>query len=112
MDLWFVGIAWRLDRVRWVPRGVLAEVVRDYGLCFDVFEAEPLWGDVRLSDRELAARMCAGCPVRDECLEFELRTAGESTVGVWGGLSEDDRRELYPHWLRRGERVDGRDGAS
>ena len=26
-DLWLVGIAWRLDRLRWVPDAVLAEIV-------------------------------------------------------------------------------------
>ena len=55
-------------------------------------------------DRELAARLCAGCPVRRECLEFELRTAGAETVGVWGGLDEDDRRALHAIWSVRAAR--------
>ena len=59
-----------------------------------------------LTDRELAQRTCAGCPVQDECLELELRTAGEDTTGVWGALTDDERRELYPHWLRRGDRFE------
>jgi WhiB family redox-sensing transcriptional regulator len=67
---------------------------------------EPAWRDEPLTDRELAARLCAGCPVRDECVELELRTAGAATVGVWGGLAEDDRRELHRHWLQRGDRVE------
>jgi WhiB family redox-sensing transcriptional regulator len=45
--------------------------------------------------------MCGGCPVRDACLELELRTAGRHTVGVWGGLTDDDRRALYTHWVQR-----------
>lgn len=52
-------------------------------------------------DRELATRMCAGCPVRTECLEFELRIDGEQTVGVWGALNEEDRRALHEVWSRR-----------
>jgi len=44
--------------------------------------------------------------VQNECLELELRTAGEHSVGVWGALPEDDRRALYPHWLQRGERAE------
>ncbi|RLK60401.1 WhiB family transcriptional regulator [Actinokineospora cianjurensis] len=92
------GIAWRLDRLRWVPTSVLDAVVRRDG---DM--KEPDWSG---TDREVAARLCAECPVRDECLELELRTAGEATAGVFGGLGDEDRRALYPHWLRRGERVE------
>ena len=29
-----------------------------------------------------AKRICAGCPVRSECLEFELRALGESRHGL------------------------------
>ncbi|WP_035283577.1 WhiB family transcriptional regulator [Actinokineospora spheciospongiae] len=103
-----VGIAWRLDRLRWVPSDVLGDVVVARGACMEVYEAGDAleWTGLAQTDRALAARLCAGCPVVDECLELELRTAGESTVGVWGALGEDERRELYPHWLRRGERVE------
>ena len=37
-----------------------------------------------------AKRVCAGCPVRDECLEFAEETLQK--FGVWGGLSERQRR--------------------
>jgi WhiB family transcriptional regulator, redox-sensing transcriptional regulator len=109
-ELRLIDIAWRLDRLRWAPRGVLAEVTRRDGACMQPSSDGdlPLWSDDYLTDRELAERLCAGCPVRDECLEVELRAAGDTTVGVWGALSDDDRRAVYPHWLRRGERVDGR----
>ncbi|GAA4659654.1 MULTISPECIES: WhiB family transcriptional regulator [Amycolatopsis] len=105
-DLRLIGLAWDLDRLRWVPTDVLDDVVRRDGLCFWAWSDEP--PEAR-NDRELAARLCAGCPVLDECLELELRTAGEETVGVWGAMCEQDRRALYPHWLRRGERA-GRRG--
>ncbi|MCT9007145.1 WhiB family transcriptional regulator [Streptomyces rhizosphaerihabitans] len=39
-----------------------------------------------------AKAVCAGCPVRDECLRWALDT-GQS-VGVWGGTSEAERRAL------------------
>ncbi|TNC19416.1 WhiB family transcriptional regulator [Amycolatopsis alkalitolerans] len=103
-----IGIAWQLDRLRWAPDDVLDRIVRNDGLCFWAYiEGGPpeLAGD-DTPDRELATRFCAGCPVQDECLELELRTAGERTVGVWGAMPEDDRRALYPHWLRRGERAE------
>lgn len=106
-DRWLIEIAWRLDRLRWVPRSVLAEIVLNAGACMwpNADGELPAWLDQEQTDRELAARMCAGCPVQDECLELELRTAGDQPVGVWGALSDDDRRALYPHWLSRGERA-------
>lgn len=61
---------------------------------------EPDWDDCMSSDRELAARLCAGCPVIDQCRELDLRTAGADTTGVWGALAEDDRRALHPIWQR------------
>jgi WhiB family redox-sensing transcriptional regulator len=39
-----------------------------------------------------AKAVCVACPVRDECLEWSLVTAQDA--GVWGGLDEDERREL------------------
>ncbi|TDC95395.1 WhiB family transcriptional regulator [Saccharopolyspora aridisoli] len=106
-DLWLIGIAWRLDRLRWAPTALLTGCVRGNGLCMAEFPADvPAWLDQQLTDRDLAAAMCQGCPVADECLELELRSGGADTVNVWGGLSADDRRELHPHWLRRGERAE------
>ena len=103
-DLSLIGIAWRLDRLRWVPSDVLIDVVNGEGVCMRLSpdDAPP---DAQ-SDAELAKRLCGGCPVRDECLELELRTAGTATLGVWGGMPDDERRALHPHWLRRGERTE------
>jgi WhiB family transcriptional regulator, redox-sensing transcriptional regulator len=44
------------------------------------------------AERQLAEAkdVCAHCPVRAECLEFALRT--RQAHGVWGGLSEQERR--------------------
>jgi WhiB family transcriptional regulator, redox-sensing transcriptional regulator len=103
---WLVGIAWRLDRLRWVPDALLHEVVQRDGSCMTASTGdEPDWQGDALTDRELAGLLCSGCPVQDECLELELRTAGLETGGVWGALSEDDRRELHSYWRQRGERV-------
>ena len=52
------------------------------------------------STRE-AKKVCIGCEVRAECLELELRIAGETTVGVWGGLNVDDRLALLKVWRAR-----------
>ena|SRR2546430_1301583 len=103
-----IEIAWRLDRLRWVPRTELAEIVMRDGRCVWAYtsgDPPPLTGRDG-PDRELAARLCERCPVQDECLELELRTAGELTTGVWGALGEQDRRAMYPHWRERGERAE------
>ena len=38
-----------------------------------------------------AKRFCAACPVRRPCLEFALV---HDEFGVWGGLTEGERRRL------------------
>lgn len=43
------------------------------------------------STRE-AKRLCAECDVRAECLEYALDN--DERFGVWGGLSERERRKL------------------
>ncbi|AEA27341.1 hypothetical protein GCM10023403_39350 [Pseudonocardia benzenivorans] len=43
------------------------------------------------STRE-AKRICGGCEVRAECLEYAL--AQDERFGIWGGLSERERRRL------------------
>nr|WP_042190348.1 WhiB family transcriptional regulator [Kibdelosporangium sp. MJ126-NF4]CEL19259.1 hypothetical protein [Kibdelosporangium sp. MJ126-NF4]CTQ94942.1 hypothetical protein [Kibdelosporangium sp. MJ126-NF4] len=106
-ERWLIDVAWRLDRLRWVPREFLAAIVMEKGECVWEYTCGdvPEWTGRDATDRELAARLCDRCPVQEECLELELRTAGELTVGVWGALGEEDRRALYPHWLQRGERA-------
>jgi WhiB family transcriptional regulator, redox-sensing transcriptional regulator len=39
-----------------------------------------------------AKAVCRACPVQGECLESAL--ANDERFGVWGGLSEQERREL------------------
>lgn len=45
-----------------------------------------------------AKRICRGCPVRAECLEYALER-GEK-FGIWGGLSERERRAMASRKLR------------
>ena len=47
-----------------------------------------------LSDAEAgpAKLVCAGCPVRDLCLEWALASRQED--GVWGGMTDNERRRL------------------
>jgi len=103
------AIAARLDRWRWVPRDVLVELVTRDGLCLWAYDRDELLAQAGddTTDRELAARMCAGCPVQDACLELELREGGRATVGIWGAMTEDERRALYPLWVARDDEVGG-----
>jgi WhiB family transcriptional regulator, redox-sensing transcriptional regulator len=43
------------------------------------------------STRE-AKKICTGCEVRAECLEYAL--TNDERFGIWGGLSERERRRL------------------
>lgn len=51
-----------------------------------------------------AKRICQSCPVIAECLEYAL--ANNERFGIWGGLSERERRRL-----RRGLQEVHEDGA-
>ena len=104
----YTAMAARLDRLQHVPTEVLTTIVVRRGLCLWGLwpEVEPDWEDCAPSDRALAERLCEGCPVIDQCLELDLRTAGASTTGVWGALPEDDRRALHRVWQHRRQRQD------
>lgn len=39
-----------------------------------------------------AKKVCARCEVRGPCLEYAI--SSNQDAGVWGGLSEDERRSL------------------
>lgn len=63
---------------------------RDEALCLEIGgdpffpeKGEPI-ADVK--------RVCQGCPVRAECLEYSIVT--NQRYGVWGGVSERNRRKL------------------
>lgn len=48
---------------------------------------------------DTAKRICGSCLVREPCLEFAL--ASNQDAGVWGGLTEDERRTLKRARQRR-----------
>lgn len=48
---------------------------------------------------DMARRICGSCLVREPCLEFAL--ASNQDAGVWGGLTEDERRTLKRARQRR-----------
>ncbi len=84
----------------------MEELVLVQGLGLPVEEGELSWQDRALcaqtdpeaffpekggSTRE-AKRVCVGCEVRMECLEYAL--AHDERFGIWGGMSERERRKL------------------
>lgn len=50
-----------------------------------------------------AKEVCSECPVSAPCLDFALETNQDS--GIWGGLSEEDRRTIRRQ--RAAQRVAG-----
>jgi WhiB family transcriptional regulator, redox-sensing transcriptional regulator len=50
--------------------------------------------DIRLARAKvkMAKLICRGCPVSATCLSWSL--AGDYEAGIWGGLTEDERRRL------------------
>jgi len=73
------------------------ELWRDRGLCLQVDPDAffPASGHSAVP----AKQVCARCEVRAECLEWALT---HDEWGVWGGLSERERRPLRRQ--RKGER--------
>lgn len=73
-------------------KGEQAEVPgwQDYANCLGV---DPdLFFPARGASTEEAKEVCRGCVVREDCLEYALES-GEK-VGIWGGMSERERRRL------------------
>jgi WhiB family redox-sensing transcriptional regulator len=49
---------------------------------------------------EEAKAVCRACSVVDDCLSWALESGQDA--GVWGGLSEDERRALARRGVRAG----------
>ena len=56
-----------------------------------VAEPETFFPEKGGSTRE-AKKICTDCPVKAECLEYALEN--DERFGIWGGLSERERRKL------------------
>lgn len=54
-----------------------------------------------------ACKVCDGCPVATDCLEYAIENNIQH--GVWGGLTVRSRRNVRRQWLASGrlERVSG-----
>ena len=49
-----------------------------------------------------ARQVCAACPVRQPCLDYAI--TNRITHGIWGGLTERERRALQSRWVRAARR--------
>jgi WhiB family redox-sensing transcriptional regulator len=68
------------DDDRWQERALCAQT-----------DPEAFFPEKGGSTRE-AKRICVGCEVKQECLEYALMQ--DERFGIWGGLSERERRRL------------------
>ena len=56
-----------------------------------------------LQQIEEAKKICNRCPVKEPCLAWALESGQDS--GVWGGLSEDERRAMKRRAARNRARM-------
>jgi WhiB family redox-sensing transcriptional regulator len=63
---------------------------QERGLCAQT-DPEAFFPEKGGSTRE-AKKVCLTCDVRQDCLEYAL--ANDERFGIWGGLSERERRKL------------------
>lgn len=68
------------DQPEWQERALCAQT-----------DPEAFFPEKGGSTRE-AKRICSSCEVRAECLEYALDN--QERFGIWGGLSERERRRL------------------
>ena len=86
------------------PDPILGELVildwRDLAACnshdpnmwFPAGETGPAAEQIRY-----AKKVCGGCDVQEDCLSYAIET--NQIAGVWGGLTEDERRPVRRRWL-------------
>lgn len=48
--------------------------------------------DEKIERERRAKAICAGCPVRAECLDYAMRIREQH--GIWGGLNEVERKSV------------------
>ncbi|MBK4346427.1 WhiB family transcriptional regulator [Lacisediminihabitans changchengi] len=89
---------WFVDPVRLGVPGVRQAVTEDENplawqtdsLCAQT-DPEAFFPEKGGSTRD-AKKICVSCEVRNQCLEYALQN--DERFGIWGGLSERERRKL------------------
>jgi len=69
-----------VDELSWQERALCAQT-----------DPEAFFPEKGGSTRD-AKKVCVGCDVRSECLEYALEH--DERFGIWGGLSERERRKF------------------
>lgn len=67
------------------------------------FHPEGERGGTRRRRDDAAKAICAQCPVIAECRKYAL--AAQEPYGVWGGLTQEERRELIRESRVESERL-------
>ncbi len=75
-----LGIGAEADAQSWQEQALCAET-----------DPEAFFPEKGGSTRE-AKKICTGCEVKAQCLDYAL--ANDERFGIWGGLSERERRRL------------------
>lgn len=81
-----MGGYWRCFRMDDILEGW-----RDSAACLGY--PEPFFPAVGGSS-DLARRICETCSVREECLDYALRSPSATRAGIWAGYTERELREL------------------
>lgn len=82
-----LGLAWSARAPRTIDDDLSWQ---EFALCAQT-DPESFFPEKGGSTRE-AKRVCLSCEVRTQCLEYAL--ANDERFGIWGGLSERERRRL------------------
>ena len=82
-------IGWQAEIPGWNLPGPEEAAWQDQALCAQT-DPEAFFPEKGGSTRE-AKKVCRGCEVRMECLEYALEH--DERFGIWGGMSERQRRE-------------------
>ncbi|WP_316784976.1 WhiB family transcriptional regulator [Streptomyces sasae] len=56
-----------------------------------------------LTQIDEAKAVCGGCPVLEQCLDCAVGVGVGQVDGIWGGLTESERRAMRRRGARRGK---------
>ncbi len=78
-------------------RDLAACIGHDPSMFFPAGETGPAAEQIKY-----AKQVCATCEVSEDCLGYAIETNQSS--GIWGGLTEDERRPVRRRWLSQRRR--------
>ena len=74
------------------------EAWQSQALCRDLSDVDFFLSGDDYAGLKKAKAVCAQCPVQEDCLDFAIQS--NQTLGVWGGASPNERRQIRRGWLR------------